>query len=565
MQTADMLLPDLPLAIAGFYANEVVPRSTPLIAVAFSSCVYIYRNMKPFFKYYLPSIELSTLEMDVWNQLADPNNHSTEALTIISETLKTIPDKILSMQSRNFLSLTPDEQLEYLEQKSETPTWKPPEIVCLTTLKLSSVERYSASCLVVGTEDGDVIVLDPQTLTQLSQAKLSSVKKTPYQMVATGLYNVDYRITVATREKSVCILKRDWTEGRLLFSTQDHIIAIEVVTSDNSIMVICTDNTMSCYTRKGKKMWCVTLEHRPVAMTTVPVMHLGVTLIGVALASGHVHLYEGKARVDTIFVRDVVSVMKFGRLGQEEHVLIIVSGSGNLMLKILKRTADFNSHSAGVEMSPSVAAGQKPWLIPKKSKLFLEQSMRERENALSMHETFQFELNKLRLLTAKTLLDAHAKSENSVGAGAMELLRLTAEVEGLGPVFRITLMVENTSSDKAVIGLAILFHVHTANYKVTKPYIKIPLLSPGGKLKFPTKIEEVFEDNINPDVFFRPVTGEGGERSLVKILLLKEERRTPVLAAIVQMPPTDPLMLPFDKLQAAGGFQEGTEWDVGGK
>ena len=51
------------------------------------------------------------------------------------------------------------------------------------------------------------------------------------------------------------------------------------------------------------------------------------------------------------------------------------------MLKILKRTADFSAHAAGVEMSPSLQAGQKPWIIPKKSKLFLEQSVRERENA----------------------------------------------------------------------------------------------------------------------------------------------------------------------------------------
>lgn len=52
------------------------------------------------------------------------------------------------------------------------------------------------------------------------------------------------------------------------------------------------------------------------------------------------------------------------------------------MLKILKRTADFNAHTAGVDISNSTGVGQKPWLIPKKSKLFIEQSVRERENAI---------------------------------------------------------------------------------------------------------------------------------------------------------------------------------------
>ncbi|XP_052751834.1 Bardet-Biedl syndrome 1 protein homolog isoform X2 [Galleria mellonella] len=535
MQVSDMVLPDLPLGVVGFYTNETVPRSQPVIGIAFSSCIHMYRNMKIFYKYYLPTVEFNTCEMEVWKQLMDPLNHNTEVIAALTESFKSIPEKVLSTQSRNFLAMSEDQQLEYLEHLTELPSRKVPEIACIATLKMQSVDRYSVSCLVVGSEDGEVIVLETQTFTQIAQAKVCTVKKTPCYMVTTGLFNVDYRITIATREKSVCVLKREWPEGRLLFSTDEHIIAMEVMTADNSIMVICTDHTMACYSKKGKKQWSMNLEHRPVAMTLVPVVHLGVTLTAVALASGHVHLYDGKARRDTLFVR-----------------------GGNLMLKILKRTADFNAHSAGVEATASAAIAQKPWLIPKKSKLFLEQSLRERENAGMMHEVFQLELNRLRLLAAKTLLEAHMKCDNSIGSGAMEPVRLTAEVEGLGPVFRVGLIIENTSSDKAVIGLSILFHVHTSNYKVSHPYIKVPLISPGSKLKFPTKVEEVFEENINPDVFFRTVTGQGGEAALVKVLLLKHGRSAPVLAATVQMPPTDPMMLPYEKLQSTQNFEHNT-------
>ncbi|KAF9416448.1 hypothetical protein HW555_006209 [Spodoptera exigua] len=554
MQISDTVLPDLPLGVVGFYISETVPRSVPIVAVAYSSCIFMYRNLKLFYKYYLPSTELSMCEMEVWKQLINPTNQNADAIRPLLDSLRAIPHDLLTVQSQNLLAFTTEQQLEYLVNNTELPRKKNAEIVCMNTMKMHSIDKWSVSCLVVATEDGDVVFLDPQTFSQLSQAKLCGVKKTPFQMVTSGLYTVDYRVTIATREKTVCVLKRDWAEGRILFNTDDHIIAIEVVTADSSVMVICADHTMACYNKKGKKQWCLTLEHRPVAMTLVPVLHLGVTLTGVALASGHVHLYDGKSRRDTVFVRDVVSVMKFGQLGQEEHVLIIITGGGNLMLKILKRTADFSAHAAGVEISPSGPTGQKPWLIPKKSKLFLEQSARERENAAMMHETFQHELNRLRLLAARTLLEAHVRSDNSVGTGPMGDMRLTAEVEGLGPVFRVTLIIENNSKEKAVIGLAILFHVHTVNYKVSNPYIKVPLLSPGGKLNFPTKIEEVFDDNISPDVLFRPVTGQGGERSLIKVLLLKEGRKTPVLAATVQMPPTDPMMLPFDKMQTIAGI-----------
>lgn len=58
-----------------------------------------------------------------------------------------------------------------------------------------------------------------------------------------------------------------------------------------------------------------------------------------------------------------------------------MSLDGNLMLKILKRTADFNAE-ASADVTIDTISSEKPWLIPKRSKLFLEQSARERENAI---------------------------------------------------------------------------------------------------------------------------------------------------------------------------------------
>ncbi|XP_013182045.1 PREDICTED: Bardet-Biedl syndrome 1 protein [Papilio xuthus] len=553
MQMSDLVLPDLPLGVVGFYTSETMPRSCPVIAIAMSSCIYIYRNMKLFYKYYLPSVEQNTCELEIWRQLMDPINHNEESLRGLTASLQALPQKVLSNQSQNFLDLDFEQRIEYLEQLTELPSRKNVEIVCITTMKINSINKHGVSCLVIGSEEGDIIILDPNTFTPLSMAKLCAVKKTPYQMVATGLYNVDYSVTVATREKSVCLLKREWKEGQLLFHTEEHIIAIEVSAIDNSVYVICCDNTFSCYSKKGKKQWSLNLEHRPIALTLVPIMHLGTTLIAVALASGHLHLYDGKSRRDTMFIKDVVSVMKFGQLGQEENVFVIITTNGNLMLKILKRTADFNADAASADVTPDPLSSEKPWLIPKRSKLFLEQSARERENAIAMHETFQHELNRLRLLAGKTLLEVHVKSDNSIAVGALEPIRLTAEVEGLGPVFRVTLIIENRSSTRAAAGLALLFHTNT--YKVYRPYLKVPLLAPNSQLRLPTKVEEIFDENINPEIFLRGVTGQGGQGSLVKILLLKDGQRSPVLAATVQMPATDPMMIPYD-MQTVTAFQQ---------
>lgn len=69
MQISDITLPDLPLGVESIYSSDSSPRLAPLIAVAFSSCIYIYRNLKLFYKYYLPSMELNTSEMEIWKQV----------------------------------------------------------------------------------------------------------------------------------------------------------------------------------------------------------------------------------------------------------------------------------------------------------------------------------------------------------------------------------------------------------------------------------------------------------------------------------------------------------------
>lgn len=104
-------------------------------------------------------------------QLLDPSNHSEDKVLVLTDSLHNIPQKILSMQSRDFLALNLEQQLEFLEN-SEIPKKTYTEIVCMTTLKMNSVEKYAMSCIVIATEAGEVIVLDPQTFTQIHLVSL---------------------------------------------------------------------------------------------------------------------------------------------------------------------------------------------------------------------------------------------------------------------------------------------------------------------------------------------------------------------------------------------------------
>ena len=50
-------------------ADSTAPR-TPAVAVATGSCVYVYRNLRPYFKFTLPPVDIHATESSVWAELA---------------------------------------------------------------------------------------------------------------------------------------------------------------------------------------------------------------------------------------------------------------------------------------------------------------------------------------------------------------------------------------------------------------------------------------------------------------------------------------------------------------
>ena len=76
--------------------------------------------------------------------------------------------------------------------------------------------------------------------------------------------------------------------------------------------------------------------------------------------------------------------MKFGRFGREEASLLLVTQGGSLIIKILKRTANLDVK----ELTPGPPKAQSVKLnVPKKTKVFVDQTVRERENGVGKGQT----------------------------------------------------------------------------------------------------------------------------------------------------------------------------------
>merc|ERR1719226_397426 len=95
---------------------------------------------------------------------------------------------------------------------------------------------------------------------------------------------------------------------------------------------------------------------------------------------------------------------------------------GALMVKILQRNANLEDI---------------PLDVPKKTKLYVEQTSREREQAINMHRTFQRDLCKLRLSTARAYVNILGAGHGPMSSMGGTQVRLNANVVGVGPQFKI--------------------------------------------------------------------------------------------------------------------------------
>lgn len=194
--------------------------------------------------------------------------------------------------------------------------------------------------------------------------------------------------------------------------------------------------------------------------------------------------------------------MTFGRFGREENALVMITIGGGLIIQILKRTAQFAqveqssilsgsfSHASGGSMDKK----PKKLDVPKKTKLYVDQTLRERENSVAMHRMFQHDLYLLRLNTARAFVESIKTSANPVagsgtGVSDSEPIKMSAQVLGLGPVFRLIIGLCNTSPGKPSRNLMITFYCDDKLYAISRNVIRVPMLVPGLEYNFETLVE----------------------------------------------------------------------------
>ncbi|XP_030761918.1 Bardet-Biedl syndrome 1 protein homolog [Sitophilus oryzae] len=527
LMTHDQALSNTPNSVISFYADLNEPR-IPVVGVACGSELFLYKNLKPFYKCKVPSCPLSEQESELWKTLMEKQDFNSE--DIIKE-LKKIPFSLLSSRSQHILNLeSPLKIEEYIRKYINSMPTKENVITCMSTIEKTTHDKYSVNCPIIGTEFGNIYILDPQNFSILHQANTCNVKATPFIIECSGLYDIEFRIIVACREGYICILRKGWLEGKSLIQITNDIVDMVLIPGDNFITVATADKGLHCYTKRGQKLWSATTTNSITCLCLVPLDHINMYMVAVGMKNGLIHLYHGRHLTDFTVAPDTPSVIVFGPVGQEENVMVIVTMGGTISFKILKRTADFSNRN---HESVPVLQG-KPLPLPKRSKLFLEQSLRERQSAVEIHQTFQQDLLRLRLTTARALVQ-NLSDQSGVG-NEKENIKLSAQVLGLGPKFTVILTLENINPNKVLTGLSVTFHSNPIFYTLTTYIITVPLIPPSLSYKMETRVQETMSETSSETSVAEL---EPAGVKVIRVFVTRYDHPRPILAATINMPPTE--------------------------
>ncbi|XP_071492569.1 BBSome complex member BBS1-like [Diadema antillarum] len=511
---------DLPTGVCTFFMDTNEPR-VPAIGVASGPYLYVYKNLRPYFKFTLPPLDVNPVEQDLWNQARDDKIDVTVLREMLDSIRREGNEGALTVRSLRFLMLQDREQMEAFANLHKVGQLKRQTVItCLDTLKKSTADDDAISCLVVGTESREIYILDPEAFTILCKMNVPSV---PVFLSVSGLYDVEFRVVMSCRNGNVYTLKRGMKMAKLCFELNSQPVGLERV--GKNVIVGCMDQTLQCYTTKGKKLWTVYL---PAAITTMDLMdhrQKGFKAVMVALRNGEVHIYRDKFLINSIKTEDIITGLKFGRFGREDSTLVMSTKRGGLIIKILKRNALFEDKDV---LRGPPASQQQKLNVPKKTKVFVDQTMREREHGISMHRMFQHDLYRLRLTTARAFVKAMDSSSTPVSTNPNEPIKLSAQIQGIGPTFKLTVQLQNTSINKPSIKLLISFLYDEKLYSLQKTMIPVPMLVPGLNYSFETLVECLSDKGI---------------ADVIKVFVLKEGRSIPVITAVINMPVSETMVV----------------------
>ncbi|KAL3993974.1 Ciliary BBSome complex subunit 1 family protein [Acanthocheilonema viteae] len=511
------VLSDLPSAIVSFNNENVQPNLSSL-AVACGPSILIYKNLKPFYKFTPPSLEINDDEAEAWRHVEAGHINAAQLHAVLVKLFQKIGAMELTTRSQAFLCSKENDRENILQQCLHSKLVHRSTITCMTTMKRSSAELSAIDCIICATEYGYVYCIDTQAFTILAQCKISGI---PVFLYAAGLYDVDYRIFVSTRDGEIFSIKRDVkiVSNPIITMTTDILGMIRV---GKQLVIACTDQRISFFAANGKCQNKIKLNESIRCIDTFTYEPKQYVALLVAL-DREVRIYNETTLVDQQTIDQSINWIKYGQFGHEEGALIIGTMCGGLIVKLFRRTGTLEKNLGEVG---AVQAQFQKLNLPRRTQIYVDQTIREREHAQLMHQVFQRDLFMLRLAVTKAFANLTQNSLNSISTKKNEAVEISVEINGFGPIFRMIIKLQ-AASQLPLQHLYLMFHYNQEFYEFEESLIPIPALVSG--------VTYVFH------VIVRCLNPEKGISDDVRIILVDHCKI--IVTALVTMPVSEMSLL----------------------
>lgn len=292
----------------------------------------------------------------------------------------------MSTRSLDLISLSNHSDINaFITENKLFPIVMSNYIICMDTIKKINNEIvYTASNIVVGTEGGNIFIIDSSGSKILNKLQLDNV---PNCLAIYGAYESDYRIYVACRNEYMYLISNG--EVVIASSFQISAKAISIIRLDSGLYMTTFNNYYICYdpSLKNRRKFSLKL---PTNIYCMEICHLKNNIanknfkgILIGLSNNEIRLYNKKILVTIVNIPETIMGIKFGSYGKYDNVLIIVSDKGSIYSKLLKTDKNLEDIQYNIiEENKELEEGTIN--IPKKTTLYVDLMEREKENYQSI-------------------------------------------------------------------------------------------------------------------------------------------------------------------------------------
>uniref|UniRef100_A0A1I7UT14 BBS1 domain-containing protein n=1 Tax=Caenorhabditis tropicalis TaxID=1561998 RepID=A0A1I7UT14_9PELO len=505
-QHSENTLADAPVSICHF-VNEL--SSVPSVAVASGPSLLIFKGLKPYYKYSLAGKEANELEAAMWRKVGTTKASRQKLFDGLKQRGEEISFANLTSTSQTYLMSNDEEQANIIE-KFGTHLMDSPSVTCMEKMLKSVAEGLDV--LVLGTEHGDVLIVDSQAFTTLDEFLIHSI---PATICTYGTFDVDFRVIVQTRDSLIYSIKRGDTDHKPIIVSQSMITSMVLV--GKSIVYATTDNLIHFCSFRGKKLNTVKCQSRVKMLEPFFYSHKQLYAV-IAVFDKEIRMYNESYMLDIVKYEKPLDWVKYGTYGREDSSLIVCFKDGTLAVQIFRRTANFDHKMEYNQVKPAHALKLQ---IPKKTKIFIDQTQRELQYGAKIHQAYQKNQFNLKFKIAEVYQQLTASATTTVSTTTVLPVDISVDIHGFGPTFRMTLHL--LSSSKNILYDIFLSIISDPElYEFNTSLIPIPLLTPGQTYSFTTLL--MCKD---------PEKASNGE---VRALLIHPKRATPIVTAVIKMP-----------------------------